>query len=66
MKNGKCPKCETNNVYTKDWGLDPRKISGRTQMHSDYICADCGYVESYYTREEVLSGITKEWKKVDS
>jgi len=65
MKNGKCPKCKSTNVYTKDWGLESRKISGRSQMHSDYICTDCGYVESYYTRKEVLRNISEGWKKVN-
>ena len=64
MKDCKCPKCGSTDVYTKDWGLEPRKISDRSQMHSDYICTGCGYVESYYTREKVLNDISKKWKKV--
>jgi transposase-like protein len=64
MRSGKCPSCGSSNVYTKKWGLEPRRLSGRNQVHHDYICTDCGYCESYYTDKEVLRKIAQQWQKV--
>jgi len=64
MKSGKCPKCGSLNVFMKQWGLYPRKLSGRDQTHNDYICTDCGYCESYYNNQDVLKQVANDWDKV--
>jgi hypothetical protein len=48
MRNRKCPKCESSNIYvTQDDQLAEVRIGGRKQETTDYVCADCGYYESY-------------------
>lgn len=69
MKSGTCPKCNSSNVYFKPYELAEVRLH-RTKVESaDYVCADCGYFETYITDKEALSKIAVraeklgDWKK---
>ena len=69
MKNGKCPKCDSSNVYFKPYALDVVTLDGKRVEYVDYVCTDCGYFETYITDKEALSKIPRraeklgDWKK---
>jgi len=75
MKSGKCPKCGKQTVFMKrdgiyfagggvyvfstDWG------AGKPVKEVDqYLCASCGYFESYIEDKAKLEKVVKDWKKV--
>jgi len=73
MKNGQCPKCGSKEVYS---GADIPLKSGPFGSNAipvslvsiaamdNYVCVDCGLVESYIEDSAKLKDIAKEWKKV--
>ena len=69
MKNGKCPKCNSSNVYYKNYALDKVMVDGKSTEYVNYVCTDCGYFETYITDKYALSKIaaraekTEDWKK---
>ncbi len=72
MKNGKCPKCASSNVYYQQNGIYVPKTLGmfiKTESGNmasttdDYICTDCGYIERYVTDQAKLERIAQVWKK---
>ena len=60
MKNGKCPKCDSNNIVTLPG--DKLKFQGYRKtillgffswvLTDDYICKSCGYIESYVSEKD--------------
>ncbi len=70
MKKGTCPKCNSSNVYFKSNALDKVTLDGKGVEYADYVCADCGYFETYITDREALSKIPVraekigDWKRV--
>ncbi len=66
MKSGKCPKCGSPNVYTKQYKQAEilGGLVGRTGEQDDYICTDCGYYESYIVDKEGLQRVREKWKRV--
>jgi hypothetical protein len=73
MKNGKCPKCGSTQVFAaKDlplksgpFGSNSIPISLTSMAALDnYVCTDCGLVERYVADEEKLEEIAKKWKPV--
>lgn len=73
MKNGRCPKCESCEIYRKREGIrtgigDRIKVSVSwwwSAMLDDYVCANCGYVESYVPEESDRHEIASKWDKVE-
>jgi hypothetical protein len=72
MKQGKCPKCGSENVYTPDnlplksgpFGSNSIPISLASMAALDnYVCVDCGLVESYISDAYSLERIAKKWKR---
>ena len=69
MKNGTCPKCNSSSVYFKAYALDKVTLDGRNVEYVNYVCADCGYFETYIADKNALSKIPKlaeklgDWKK---
>ncbi len=71
MKRGKCVKCGSTNVRR---GPKPNVWSGANGMiplgsawgtHVSvrhYVCADCGYAESYVVKDEDREKLRKKWK----
>ncbi len=73
MKKGKCPKCGSVKIYS---GADIALKSGPFASNSipvsltsvaardNYVCADCGLVESYIADKAKLREIAKKWDRV--
>lgn len=51
MKSGKCPKCNSANVYRRNFPGGYRSALvlafGSGVRLEDLVCSQCGYVESY-------------------
>lgn len=72
MKQGKCPKCGSEEVYS---GVDVLPKSGPFGSNSipisivsiaaldNYVCKECGYLERYIAEPEKLEEIGKKWPK---
>jgi len=69
MKDGICPKCNSTEIYagTNMAFKGGIVISFLRYIGVDYyVCAMCGYVESYLSDLYDLSEIKKKWSKVPS
>ena len=81
MRDGICPKCGSDEVYsgaevkrkTNGWGMNAVPIQGSvvtilaiSAPLDNYVCGRCGYVESYIAYPEDLQRIVQEWPKVRS
>lgn len=82
MKQGICPKCDSRDVYACDWKSTPftsgtgesllmKKNGGFLANLSSakleyYICAVCGYLETYAQHTEDLSALKEStnWRRV--
>jgi predicted nucleic-acid-binding Zn-ribbon protein len=71
MKNGKCPKCNSSNVFKQEGGAGPEHgIYVYTSMLTSpskcdsYICVDCGYFENYIMDTAKLQEVQKKWTRV--
>ena len=73
MKNGLCPKCGSKEVYSGadiplksgPFGSNAIPVSLVSMAAMDnYVCVDCGLVESYIEDSAKLKEIAKEWNKV--
>ena len=76
MKSGTCPKCSKSTVYVNKKGITYHSNSamyihnpkGVMTMpfsdYSDYVCASCGYFETYIDDGNKLYDIESHWKKV--
>lgn len=72
MKDGKCSKCGSTNIYSQQsmllkggpFGCNSIPISLTSMAALDnFVCIDCGLVESYVADEEKRVEISKKWKK---
>lgn len=78
MRNGKCPKCGSSEIYTND--ADGEGFGGdeaatlqcgldSTDKWQTYLCVNCGYYENYLTDKDLMADIVakrkrmKSWKK---
>ncbi|MGA7733023.1 MAG: hypothetical protein WCD37_17325 [Chloroflexia bacterium] len=78
MRDGTCPKCGSHDVYTNQEVGPVNSVYGaqaipvRGAMHTEfarlvsYVCAACGYSESYVRGSSSISQIVRHWKKVAS
>lgn len=72
MKDGFCPRCHAPEVYSS---INMRSKTGNTNTIplsffrsislDNYVCVNCGYVESYVSDPEMLSRIKDIWGKVE-
>jgi predicted nucleic-acid-binding Zn-ribbon protein len=74
MKQGKCPKCGSVNIYV---AADLPLKSGPFGSNSipvtltaiaaldNYVCVDCGLVEHYVADDSMLKKIADRWKAVN-
>ena len=74
MKSGKCPKCQSNNVYSGakvfpksgPFGSNSIPVSLTSIAALDnYVCVDCGYIESYVESDK-LEEIARKWQKAEA
>ncbi len=72
MKDGICPKCKSNAVYSGanillksgPFGSNSIPVSLTSIAALDnYVCTHCGYVESYVLDSKKLKEISKKWHK---
>ena len=75
MKQGKCPKCGSANIYSAvdmplksgPFGSNSIPVSLTAMAALDnYVCVDCGLVESYVADTYMLEKISKKWKAVNA
>ena len=73
MKDGICPKCGSDQVYTGadvlmkgcGHGSNTIPITTFTSARLDnYVCAGCGYVESYIADPYKMEKIIERWPRV--
>ncbi|MBZ0310188.1 MAG: hypothetical protein K8I82_29275 [Anaerolineae bacterium] len=79
MKSGICPKCGSKDVYAGST-LPPRGKAGPHEVNSipitagvlpsvvaldNYVCVNCGYVESYISDPAKLHKIAEHWPRVE-
>ena len=70
MRDGKCPKCSSTTVYTKQGGVGDTHIHVHTTFVSlpvevvSYVCTTCGYFENYITNRDKLDDVAKKWEQV--
>ena len=74
MKTGKCPKCNSHEVFSgagvalKKGPFGSNSIPiGLTSIAAldNFVCTECGYVESYISDPEKLVEISRKWEKID-
>jgi DNA-directed RNA polymerase subunit RPC12/RpoP len=69
MKNGKCPRCNSNQVFKKKANNYRAYLAislfNATRL-MDYACVECGYIESYVDERNKLESIEKRWERVTS
>jgi predicted nucleic-acid-binding Zn-ribbon protein len=68
MKNGICPKCQSDEVYVDSGtrqGITPLQNFVVNPPHL-YVCADCGYLEFYVQTGFDLSKVKEKFRKVKS
>jgi len=73
LKNGTCPLCGGNEIYSG------ANVKGKSGMHEsncipiaffqvaaldNYVCGQCGYVQSFIAKEKHLITIKKKWPLV--
>lgn len=70
MKNGRCIKCSSSEVYVKAYELNALTLNGKLIANESYVCVNCGYFETYITDRDALGKIITraeklgDWKKV--
>jgi len=76
MLNGICPKCGSIEVYSganvplkkNGYGMNAIPIKGTLfptlAALENYVCIQCGYVESYISDRRNLEEIAKHWRRV--
>ncbi len=75
MKNGRCPKCDSSQVFS---GAEVFPKSGPFACNAipisltamaaldNYVCLDCGLVESYISTAEDLETIRRKWPQASA
>jgi len=68
MKTGKCPKCNSREIY-KNTSISQRSnltVNFFKQVKlTDYVCPQCGYTEVYVKKNEDLKKIREKWQRVN-
>ena len=73
VKTGVCPKCQSTEIYSGSdiplkkgpFGSNAIPVSMTSMAALDnYVCVDCGYVESYVGEGEKLQEIQRKWVRV--
>ena len=74
MKTGTCPKCSSDEVFSgagialKKGPFGSNSIPvGLTSIAAldNYVCGECGYVESYISDPKKLVEISSKWDKIE-
>ena len=74
LKEGLCPQCGSERVRSgaaiegKEGLRGGNRIPINGVIHvalDNYVCVDCGYVESYISDRSILNRIAKEWTRIE-
>jgi predicted nucleic-acid-binding Zn-ribbon protein len=69
MRSGKCPKCDSREVYIRNpnWYVKNAIVIDREKVAPCvvYICVECGYTESYLSERSDLRQVRQELPSVD-
>jgi predicted nucleic-acid-binding Zn-ribbon protein len=74
LKNDVCPQCGSEQIRSgaiidgKEGLRGGNRIPINAVIHAaldNYVCVDCGYVESYINDRNMLNRIANEWSKVE-
>lgn len=80
MKSGKCPKCDSGDIYVSTplktiagvpllgSAIFMERFSWTTPKSAiliHYACASCNYIESYVFDDESMQNIKEEWKPIN-
>lgn len=74
MKNGKCPKCGSSKIYSAadlplkggPFGSNTIPVSLASMAPLDnYVCTDCGFMESYVADKVKRKEIARKWTAVN-
>lgn len=74
MKKGKCPKCQSSEVYSGAnirmkkgaYGVNTIPLGGILGSHialDNYVCTNCGYLESFISNPKDLETIRRKWER---
>ena len=67
MKNGKCPKCGSNEIYAFT-SITVRHLLPVAMLRivslGDYICCQCGFVETYLWDMNDIDKVKKHGKRI--
>ena len=75
MKNGTCPKCGSESIYCGDkiplkngpFGSNSIPVSIISIAALDnYVCTDCGFIESYIAEEDKRKEINEDWRSINA
>lgn len=64
IRDGVCPRCNSDEIYHKKTLGQYRVPSGFLGSGPNpmlYVCADCGYYEHYIISRSALENIRKKW-----
>ena len=70
MKNGKCIQCGSDQIFKyRGYGYNGYRnvlqiALWRAAVLTDYVCAKCGYLESYLEDPKKIDLIKCKWKRV--
>lgn len=71
MQDGICPKCSSDEVYDDSnksvFGRGKRDALNISTFSAgivrNYVCIDCGYIESYLEKEDKRNAIRENWNR---
>jgi predicted Zn-ribbon and HTH transcriptional regulator len=76
MKRGKCPKCESSQIYSRHAGIQPEGawlmqdstwggMSVNKSVSIDtYLCIRCGFIENYLSDASKVPKVKQYWDLV--
>ena len=69
MKKTECSKCGSSEIYTRRAGAYRSYLSLgliKSTVLTDFVCSQCGFVDSYVLDDEAKEYIKKRWEKAQS
>ena len=75
MKSGICPKCGSSKVFSAHklplkggpFGSNSIPVSlTRLAALDNYVCTECGLVESYIADADILRAVANKWERVNT
>ena len=65
MRDGICPKCRATDIYQQFIRSQPSDAQLPEHSLSRYLCQNCGYLETYMDRDQVVIAVTTStWTRI--